>query len=61
MEDSTSDCSTANTKDVCYTCGADALQLAAYDDVFWCPECGTLMGDYGPWIPRRLKSEINDK
>jgi len=41
---------------LCVTCGTDALQLAAYDDVFWCPECGTLLGDYGPWVPKRIKA-----
>lgn len=32
----------------------DALALAAYDDVFWCQECGTLLGDYGSWVPKRI-------
>ena len=48
-------CRSPAANDVCSTCGADALQLAAYDDVFWCPECGTLLGDHGPWVPKRLK------
>ena len=46
----------SGANDVCSTCGADALQLAAYDDVFWCHACGTLLGDHGPWVPTRLKN-----